>query len=568
MSALLADRLQAGFAHHRAGRLKEAAAAYKEVLIADPTNPDGLHLMGAMAVQIGRHEVALDLLLRAVRARPGFAKAHNDLGIAFDRLERLDAAAEAFAAAIECNPDFAEAHYNLGTIYKKQEKLRETLDCFGRALDLRPDFFQAHNNLGNVLQTLGLVDLAAERYRVALALKPDSAEVHNNLGTVLQDSGNFRDAEACYRTALQLKPTYLEAHNNLAVTLQRQGRLDEAEASFGVALALKPDDGKIRHNLSITLLAAGRFEEGWREYEYRWHSDALASARRVFAQPLWDGEPTGDRILLLHAEQGLGDTLQFIRYAPLVAARGIRILLEVPQPMVRLARAMAIPGAEVVEGGTPLPLFDLHCPLMSLPRIFGTRLDTIPAEMPYLRSDPAAVAAWRDRLDPAPGLKVGLVWAGRRRPQTSAMMIDRRRSMGLAQLAPLAACTGVRFYSLQKGDPAEQTAAPPAGLDLIDLMGAATDFADTAALIANLDLVIAVDTSVAHLAGGLGKPVWLLNRFDTCWRWLLGRDDSPWYPTLRQFRQTYAGDWEGVVARVAAALSALAEAQATVEKRP
>jgi len=559
MSALAADRLQAGYAHHRAGRLKEAAAAYKAVLIEDPTNPEGLHLMGTMAVQIGRHDVALDLLLRALRVRPRFAKAHNDLGIAFDRLGRLDEAASAFAAAIDCDPAFAEAHYNLATIYKKQDKLRETLDGFARALELRPDFFQAHNNLGNVLQTLGLVELAAERYQVALALKPDSAEVHNNLGTVLQDSGDFRDAEAYYRQALILKPDYLEAHNNLAISLQRQGRYGEAEAAFRVALAQKPDDGKIRHNLSITLLAAGRFAEGWREYEYRWHSDALAGGRRGFRQPLWSGEALGDRVLLIHAEQGLGDTLQFIRYASLVAARGIRTLVEVPRPLLRLVQAMAIPGATIIEAGTALPPFDLHCPLLSLPRIFGTVLETIPGIVPYVAPDPVAVARWAERLGPGPELRVGLVWAGRRRPQTSAMMIDRRRSMSLAQLAPLAACAGVRFYSLQKGEPAEQLAVP-SGLAPIDLMAEAEDFADTAALIANLDLVISVDTSVAHLAGALGKPVWLLNRFDTCWRWLADRDDSPWYPSLRQFRQTRSGDWAGVIARVAGALAALVDA--------
>jgi tetratricopeptide (TPR) repeat protein len=554
MSARVADRLRAGFAHHQAGRLKEAAAAYREILTEDPAHPEGLHLMGTLAVQIGRHDVALDLLLRAIRARPRFAKAHNDLGIAFDRVGRHDEAAGAFAAAIACDPAFAEAQYNLGTIYKKQGRLRETLECFAQALRLRPDFFQAHNNLGNVLQMLGLVELAAERYRLALALKPDSAELHNNVGTVLQDSGDFRDAEAHYRRALSLRPIYLEAHNNLAISLQRQGRYAEAEANFRVALALKPDDGKIRHNLAITLLAAGRFEEGWREYEFRWQCDALAGSRRDFPQPLWTGEPVGDRTLLLHAEQGLGDTLQFIRYAPLVAGRGIRTLIEVPRPVLRLVRAMAIPDATVVEAGTALPPFDLHCPLLSLPRIFGTVMDTIPATVPYLSADPAAIARWGEKLGPGSELKVGLVWAGRRRPQTSAMMVDRRRSMSLAQLAPLAACTGVRFYSLQKGEPAGQRAV---GFDLVDWMGEIGDFADTAALIANLDLVISVDTSVAHLAGALGTPVWLLNRFDTCWRWLAERDDSPWYPSLRQFRQAQPGDWDGVVARVAAALAGL-----------
>jgi hypothetical protein len=259
-------------------------------------------------------------------------------------------------------------------------------------------------------------------------------------------------------------------------------------------------------------------------------------------------------VLLLHAEQGLGDTLQFIRYAPLVAARGIRTIIEVPQPLVRLVRAMAVPDARVVESGTPLPPADLRCPLLNLPLLFDTRLETIPAAIPYLTPDAAAVAHWRARLAGEARFKVGLVWAGSRRTDVAAALIDGRRSMRLDQMAPLAACAGVRFYNLQKGEPAGQLAAPPPGLDLIDPMDEMVDFADTAALIANLDLVISVDTSVAHLAGALGTPVWLLNRYDTCWRWLLNRDDSPWYPSLRQFRQPAPGDWDGVMANVRQAL--------------
>jgi len=309
-------------------------------------------------------------------------------------------------------------------------------------------------------------------------------------------------------------------------------------------------------NLCFLLLITGRFEEGWEEHEWRWRMRQSSMVERTFPVPLWGGEPIAGRTILLHAEQGLGDTLQFCRYAPLIEP-GARVIVEVQAPLARLVSRM--PGiAQVVVRGQALPPFDLHCPLLSLPRAFGTTLATVPGK-PYLAADPADSASWRERLAALPGLKVGLVWAGEPRenwPKLAA--IDARRSMALKTLAQLGDAAGVSFISLQKGKPAAQATDPPAGMSLVDHTAELKDFADTAALIENLDLVICVDTSVAHLAGGMGKPVWLLNRFDTCWRWLLDRDDSPWYPTLRQFRQPSPGDWLAVVARVRDALQRLA----------
>jgi hypothetical protein len=296
------------------------------------------------------------------------------------------------------------------------------------------------------------------------------------------------------------------------------------------------------------LLLAGELTEGWAQYEWRWRLKKQLKHVRPFKQPLWAGEETGGRVLLLHAEQGFGDTLQFCRYAPLVAARGHRVILEVQRPLAPLLTDL--PGVErVISHGDPLPHFDLHCPMLSVPGILGTTADTIPSAVPYLAAEPAMVARWRERLAALPGKKVGLVWAGN--PNMSA---DRRRSIELAQLASLADVPGVSFISLQKGSPALQAIAPPPGLVLHDWTVELSDFAATASLIEALDLVIGVDTSVIHLAGALGKPVWLLNRFDCCWRWLKGCDDSGWYPGLRQFRQSSPGTWAAPIAELQAAL--------------
>jgi hypothetical protein len=317
----------------------------------------------------------------------------------------------------------------------------------------------------------------------------------------------------------------------------------------------RPDYADAHFNLAASLLLVGQFDEGWREYEWRWKQEKKKPHLRGFSQPLWDGGDIGDRILLLHAEQGLGDTLQFCRYVPAIAA-GRRVVLEVQRPLVPLLAGL--PGLErIVAQGDPLPPFDLHCPLLSLPLVLGTTLETIPGQTPYLRADPQRTAAWRERVGQLDGLKVGLVWAG-----NQAMSGDRRRSARLELFSELADLPGVSFVSLQKGPAASQS--PPSGLILHDWTDDLQDFGETAALIEALDLVIGVDTAVVHLAGALGRPVWLLNRFDRCWRWLLNRDDSPWYPTLRQFRQSQPGDWRGVLREVRAELQTCSLGRSTV----
>jgi hypothetical protein len=344
------------------------------------------------------------------------------------------------------------------------------------------------------------------------------------------------------------------------VVLQQLRRLDEAMESFERALALNPQEPEAHFQQAMCRLALGDFAEGWRQYEWRWKARQLESSVRDMAAPLWLGaEDLGGRTVLLHGEQGFGDVLQFCRYAPAVAARGGRVVLEVLAGLERLLARLD--GVErIVTRGHPLPPCDVHAPLMSLPLALGAG----PEAPPYLSPDPADVARWAERLAGVDALKVGLCWAGGARPdQPVARAIDLRRSLSLEAFAPLAGIAGVRFYSLQKGPPAAQLASLPwAGPPIVDWTGELNDFADTAALVSQLDLVIACDTSTAHLAGGLGRPVWILNRFDTCWRWGVGREDSPWYPTARLFNQSAAGDWAGVVEAVKAELVGLARQQA------
>ncbi|MHB8284179.1 MAG: tetratricopeptide repeat protein [Caulobacteraceae bacterium] len=509
--------------------------------------------LGLSLRKLGRPAEAEPHLRAVVQQAPNDPDAHNNLGAVLSDLGRLEEAQAAYIAAVTLKPDHAEAYHNLGGVLRVQGQLDAAEACYRNALILRPDQPQTHNNLGVCLVGMGRLPEAEACFRASLDLAPDQAEALNNLGSVHRQLGRFAQAEPIFRQALAIRPRYPDAQNNLGNTLISLGDFTGAQAQFRAVIAARPDHAEAHANLALTLLAAGELDEGWREYEWRWKAKGLKARPHVTAAPLWTGEPLAGRTLLLHAEQGLGDTLQFCRYAPLIT--GGRVVMEVQAPLVELMTTLG-GGIEVIARGDPAPAFDVQCPLVSLPRAFGTRLETIPARIPYLSVDPVRRAIWRARLAPLEGLKVGLVWAGGARPdQPATNAVNARRSMTLAAMAPLGGVAGVSFVSLQKGQPAEAEAlSPPEGLALLEFADDLHDFADTAALTATLDLVISVDTAVVHLAGALGKPVWMLNRYDTCWRWLLGREDSPWYPSLRQFRQAEAGNWAAVVDDVAAAL--------------
>jgi len=512
-----------GNALRHQGKLAEAEAVYRQAIEIDPESVDILNTLGALLHRQGRIAEAEPLFVRAL-------------------------------ALSDTHPD---AHNNMGNVLQTQGRLEEAIGHYRRAIALRPTYAEAYSNLGSALQRAGCLDQAVAAYRQALDLSPDLPDALSNLGTLHSLRGDMPEASRCFQRAIALRPDYPEACNNLGNALQWDARLDEAIDAYERAIALRPTFAGARMNLGMALLAKGDFARGWREYESRWHSEQFAHARRPFTQPQWRGEPIEGRTLLLHAEQGFGDTLQFCRFAPWVAARGARVVLEVQRPLLRLASSLA-GVADLVAQGDPLPEFDLHCPLLSLPAALGLEIDSLGgAAPPYLAPDPAQVAALGPQIAAAAGgrLKVGLVWSGSPRvysPELAA--VDRRRSIGWAAVAPLLDLPGVCLFGLQKDGE-----RPPEGSGVIDLMDTVEDFADTAALLAHLDLLVSVDTAMVHLAGALGRPVWVLNRYDSCWRWLRDRDDSPWYPRLRQFRQPAAGDWETVLRRVRGALIRLAE---------
>ena len=364
------------------------------------------------------------------------------------------------------------------------------------------------------------------------------------------EQGELDEAMAHFQQALQIEPYYAEAHNNLGIVLLEQGRTDESLTRFQEAIQLKSDYADAHFNRSATLLLMGHLKQGWPEYE--WRSKRKEIAACPFHQPVWDGAPLAGRTILLHSEQGMGDMMQFIRYAPLVQQYGGRVVFECYEPLIRLLGRC--PGIDqIVSKGSVLPEFDVHAPLLSLPGILGTSLATIPASVPYIHADEELIAHWRRELGPSRAFKVGIAWQGNPKFPT-----DRWRSFRLAQFEPLARLDGVRLFSLQKGPGAEQIGEVADRFAIMDLgrtLDEATGaFMDTAAIMKNLDLVVTSDTSIAHLAGALGVPVWVALPSAPDWRWLLQREDSPWYPTMRLFRQTARGDWDGVFARMAATL--------------
>ena len=431
-------------------------------------------------------------------------------------------------------------HYQTG-------RLGEAERLFRHVLAVNPRHADSLHLLGVIAYQTDRHDLAADLIRKAIAINPREPSLQSNMGNLLLQQGRLDEAVACYRKAIALKPDFSEALNNFGNALRAQGQLDEAITCYYRALELSPEDPEAHYNLATALLARGDMPAGWKEHEWRWKTPQLAPSRRAFAQPQWRGKSAEGRTLLIHAEQGFGDTLHFCRYAPLAAAQGLRVILDLPKPLVRLLSSLS--GVDqIVASGEALPAFDLHCPMMSLPLALKTTIETIPADVPYLYPDAAQVRFWQERLaaHKNQGRRIGVAWAGNPRPHIlAAAAIGRRRSIAPDRLAPLFESPGLHFLSLQKDGP-----AAPVHFPLTDFMAEMGDFADTAALIANLDLVISVDTSVVHLAAALGKPVWLVDRFDSCWRWLVGRRDSPWYPGLRLYRQPKPGDWGSVVAEV------------------
>ncbi len=581
-----------GNALRDAGKLDDAEAAYREAVRLRPEWAEAHNNLGHLLTRRGKLSDAEESLGVALKCRPGYPEALNNLGIAQAQGCRFEAAEVSFRQAIRLRPDYPEAHNNLGNALGSRGKREEAVASYREAIRLSPSYAKAHHNLGRaqaglgrhaeaessfreslrlqpgeagVINDLGIalaatgrLEEAAEAYREAIRIRPDHAEAHNNLGNVLRDLRRTEESLVCFDDALKHRPAYAEAINNRAISLGNLGRLDEAAACYTRSLSLQPENPYTHLNRAMAWLRGGRFELGWPEYEWRWRRKE--TPRPKFIQPPWNGAPLGGRTVLLYAEQGSGDTLQFIRYAPMVRGRGGRVVVQCPEGMMNLLSRC--PGIDrLVPRGGPLPDFDVHAALMTLPSLFHTELATTPAEIPYLFADEELVGDWRRRLADVPGFRVGVVWQGN--PKFGN---DRARSYPLKAIAPLARLGGVSLISLQVENGLDQLKDVdfPVLNFGADLMHAAGMFMDAAAIARNLDLVVACDSAVAHLAGGLGVPVWLGLPHSGDWRWLEGRTDSPWYPTMRLFRQPAPGDWDTVFGRMAGEL----RERLTAEARP
>jgi Flp pilus assembly protein TadD len=501
----------------------------QEILRNNTDDPDALHLLGATAYKDGQYDEAIELIHRAIAQNRHVPQFHNTLGVVLRAAGRNEEALGAYRQAITLDSEYARAHHNMGNIFLSQGRYEAAVEKYNRVIALDPESVETYNSVAVALHYLGEYAAAIQRCNEVLSLKPDYAQAYNTLASVLMKKGLYAEAIASYKHALQLKPDYAEAHCNLG----------------------------------MAFLLTGRFEEGWAEYTWRLKTHKAPPLRHT-ATPCWDGTQFVGNRLLVHHEQGFGDNIQFIRYLPMVKRLGGTVICEMLRPLVGLFTGF--PGIdELVEASSataPAADFDFHVPLLELPRIFGTALETIPADVPYLRADPVKAQPWRARFS-RDELNVGIVWAGHpSHPE------DRTRSCHLQDFMQLSNIPGVRLFGLQKGDAAAQVKDLASGTGPENLGEKLDDFAQTAAAIENLDLVISVDTAVLHLAGAMAKPVWGILAFTPDWRWMLDRQDSPWYPTMKLFRQRQHGDWDDVFKRVSEELKMLVATKKATAPRP
>ena len=538
------------------GRLEEAAECYGRILSHRPDCAPAHYNLGLLLLARQKPREAAAALQKAVDLQPGFCPALNNLGAAWMALGDSHRARECFQAAIEADSKYVEAYCNLGRLLFAEKRWNEALVCFHHALSLRPASVEILHHIGLCHHKFRRLEQAQQYYQKALALRPDNFRIQIDMGNVFLDRGDLDTMTDWYRKAAAHAPEKSEPLLNVARMLQDQGRWNDSLNCCEEALTHDPLNAEAHFERSLLLLRLGRMPEGWEEYEWRYRRK---NRRNAYPHRLrsvrWDGSGFQGRTLLVHCEQGFGDTLQFARYLPLVKARGGTVVFEVQAELCRLFKEF--PGCDEVvalghDGPTERPN-DCHIPLLSLPRLFATTLETIPVGCRFGSIDPHRTALWTTRLETG-GMRVGIAWAG-----SAWYARDAKRSCGLAPFQSLASLSGIRWIGLQKGAAAEQPMDLSADLRLVNYGAELHDFADTAALVSVLDLVISVDTAVAHLAGSMGKPTWLLLPFVSDWRWLDAREDSPWYPSVRLFRQARGETWAEVFRRVAAALQALTQ---------
>jgi tetratricopeptide (TPR) repeat protein len=551
----LPQTMQDAVALHQQGRLREAEKLYARVLKAAPANFDALHLFGLAKAQSNQMGEAYRLMSAALKINPQAPDAWMNLANVLHALKRDAEALDCLDKALALRPGDLNAIENRGNALLALHRPQDALACFDAVLARNPRHGDARLNRGVALAKLGRTDESLSDFDAALALMPGHPGALYNRGNALLDLGRYDEAIAAFDRALAAMPTHLNAWNNRGRALQALNRHADAIGSFDKAIALQKDFADAHFNRALSLLTLGDLSRGFAQYEWRWRRTGMRDTRRDYGKPLWLGEyPPARKTILLTAEQGLGDTIQFARYVPLVAQSGARVLLEV-QPELKGLLAGLAGVASCHARGDPLPAYDVHCPLGSLPLALKTEPATIPADIPYLHADEAHLAKWRPRLEGLPGKRIAFAWAG-----NVSHANDRNRSVDLHLLEPLLALEGISFLSIQRelrGDDAERLARQA---NVTHLGGDLSDMADTAALLALADLTISVDTSVVHLAGSLGRPVWVMLPFAPDWRWTLTGAASPWYPQARLFRQPTLGDWPSVIATLRAELARFAAA--------
>ena len=552
--ANVAQMFQQALALHRQGQLREAEKAYARVVKIAPDYFDALNLLGTVKAQLGEAGEAGRLFHAAIKINPRAPDAWINLGLAQHALKRDADALESFDKALALKPDDLDAQQHRGNALMSLARPHEALEAFERVLALEPRHIEARVNRGAALAQLGRHNEAIADFDAALAANARNPVAHYNRGIALFSLGRAADAVAAYDAAVALAPSHARAWNDRGRALAALNRHDEAVASYGNAIELDKDYADAHFNAALALLTVGDLGGGFAQYEWRWRRTGMP-AQRKYSRPLWLGDtPLAGKTIVLHAEQGLGDAIQFARYVPLLARSGAKVVLETPPELQGLFAPLEGVAA-IAARGAALPAFDRHCPLGSLPLAFRTEPGTIPADIPYLKADDAHLAKWRPRIEALGRPRVALAWSG-----NASHVNDRNRSIAFAALAPLLAVEGAGFISIQRDVRAADAEFLSRAVQVTPLGEELADFADTAAVLALADLVVCVDTAVAHLAGAMGRPVWILLPFSPDWRWALTGETSRWYPTARLFRQPSLGDWASVVEHVAAELTAFIRA--------
>jgi tetratricopeptide (TPR) repeat protein len=560
------------------GKYEDAVRIIGKSLTIEPNQSDVLNLLGNALQNINRLEDALVSYEKAIAINPNYAEAYSNLGVALQKLCRFSEALACYEKAIAINPNYAEAYANLGNAFKILKRLDEAIASYDQAININPGYFEAYSNRGNVFQDLKCHDEAILSFNCAIAINPEYAEVYSNRGISLRDLNRLDEALASYERAIAINPNYVEAFSNRGIALQNLNRLNEALTSYDKAIAINPNyfeahvnRGNVLKDLkqldealasydraiainpfyaegywnkSVVKILNGDYLDGWKLYEWRWRKEPLIHFYRTYHQPLWLGEQLIDgKTLLIYPEQGYGDYIQFIRYIKLIEKLGALVILELPAELISIISSFK-GNFSIIENGNKLPDFDYHCPIMSLPLAFKTTIKTIPAEVPYLYASTDRKKKWQQQLGTKIIPRVGLVWSGSINHKN-----DFNRSISFETFGPLFNLP-VEFHCLQKEIRTNDEIALESNSKIIIHTDLLIDFSDTAALIETMDLVISVDTSVSHLAGALGKPVWILLPYAPDYRWMLDKNDTPWYPTAQLFRQSKIGDWVSLINQI------------------